>query len=769
MRIQDFGNYISTRRKELGLSQKDLADFLSVSIPTISKYENGLLYPDLSLIGSLAKILKVDLISLVNYESKLNNNYDIENEFDINSFSNYFKSLRKMNNYTLNSLADKLDTRYQTISKWETNESLPSIEQLIKCSELFNVPLYELYYGKKLDIKKEVIIKEKESKFNKSSLILSFISIVVLLISLVTIIFDKDDNNLSTSNEFTNKVIVKYEFDSMLDSISFIIDKGSVVEKYDPHIEGYTVDYYLEDKLFDFNTKIYESITLTGVFKINTYIVSFFDLDNNIINTQNIEHGKSAEAPTITIEDESLKFLKWSEDYTCVKSNLDIYPVLINNEADITFNPNGGECDIKYIYDYDSSMFESLPKATKTGYKFIGWYLEDKLFTKDYEVGNPIVLIARYTPIEYKITLNSNGGNLDNTIINVLFDSDVTLPIPIKESEAFEGWYLNDELVNINFKYTYPYNIELIAKYSVVANKYTYSEFDNYIELLSYNGDESDVVIPSSINGKPVTTILNKIFEFNKDNIKSIRIPSSLITYNDGIFKDLPNLEKMYVPDYAQYNLNKFFDGEYPLNFYEIEFYGSDFFFINKNMFKNVNHQFKFIFNGNYKGIDISYDATYIKEIYIYSTYDNFSTQLTRLSNLEKLVIEGEMTSFNYCNYASSLKEVILPDSIRSISYDAFRNCFSLEYIDLPESLVDISECAFFDVGLKKIDIYNNVNYIYMDAFDGCNIEEVYFHGTLEEWKNIEFETFASDPLHLGGKLYINNELVEDPSVYPDI
>ena len=44
MRIQDFGNYISTRRKELGLSQKDLADFLSVSIPTISKYENGSIF-----------------------------------------------------------------------------------------------------------------------------------------------------------------------------------------------------------------------------------------------------------------------------------------------------------------------------------------------------------------------------------------------------------------------------------------------------------------------------------------------------------------------------------------------------------------------------------------------------------------------------------------------------------------------------------------------------------------------------------------------------
>lgn len=767
MNIQDFGNYISTRRKELGLSQKDVADFLSISISTVSKYENGISYPDLSLIGSLAKILKVDLISLINYESKLNNNYDIENEFDIKTFSKYFKTLRKVNNYTLNSLADKLDTRYQTISKWETNESLPSIEQLIKCSELFNVPLYELYYGKKLDIKEEVIIKEKEDKFNKSSIILSIISVVVLLISLVTIIFDKDENNLSTSNEFTNKVIVKYEFNSMLDSISFIIDKGSTIEKYDPHIEGYTIDYYLNDELFDFNNKIYESITLNGIFKINTYSVSFYDDENNIINTQNVEHGKSAIAPTITIEDETLKFLKWSEDYTCVKSNLDIYPILINNEADITFNPNGGECDVKYIYDYDSSMFESLPKATKVGYKFIGWYLDDKLFTKDYEVGNPIVLIAQYTPIEYKITLNSNGGNLQNTVIDVLFDSEVTLPIPIKENEAFEGWYLNDELVNINFKYTYPFNIELTAKYSIVSNKYTYSEFDNYIEILSYNDNESDVIIPSSINGKPVTTILNKIFESNKDNIKSIRIPSSLITYNEGIFKDLPNLEKMIVPNDAKCNLNKLFDGEYPSSFYELEFYGNDIFRINKDFFKNVEHQFKFIFNEEFKVLDIMNDASYIKEIYICSNYEYFNVQLSYLSNLEKLIIEGKMSDFSYCNYAPKLKEVILPDSIKYISGNAFSDCVSLEYIKLPESLIEIGEHAFYDSGLEKIYIYNNLTTIERDAFFNCPINEVYYYGTFEEWKNIEFQNEYSNPLHDGVKLYINNELVTDPSVYP--
>ena len=63
----------------------------------------------------------------------------------------------------------------------------------------------------------------------------------------------------------------------------------------------------------------------------------------------------------------------------------------------------------------------------------------------------------------------------------------------------------------------------------------------------------------------------------------------------------------------------------------------------------------------------------------------------------------------------------------------------------------------------------NNVKNIYRDVFEGCSIEKVYFHGTLEEWENIEFESYASNPLHAGGKLYINNELVEDPSVYPYI
>ena len=144
----NLGEFINKRRKSIGLSQKDIADFLAVSVSSVFKWEKNERLPDLSLFGSLAKILKVDLESLVNCNESSNNNYDEENEFSIEEFSKFFATQRKINNYSLTDLADKLNISYQTISKWEKQESLPNIYTLKECSELFHISLVELYYGK---------------------------------------------------------------------------------------------------------------------------------------------------------------------------------------------------------------------------------------------------------------------------------------------------------------------------------------------------------------------------------------------------------------------------------------------------------------------------------------------------------------------------------------------------------------------------------------------------------------------------------------------
>ncbi|MDR1565036.1 MAG: helix-turn-helix domain-containing protein, partial [Oscillospiraceae bacterium] len=52
-----FGLFISQKRKEKGLTQRELADILYVSESAVSKWERGLSYPDITLVGGLCKAL----------------------------------------------------------------------------------------------------------------------------------------------------------------------------------------------------------------------------------------------------------------------------------------------------------------------------------------------------------------------------------------------------------------------------------------------------------------------------------------------------------------------------------------------------------------------------------------------------------------------------------------------------------------------------------------------------------------------------------------
>jgi len=201
------GSFIFNRRKELGLSQKDIAEYLNVSIPTVSLWEKNERLPDLSLLGSLARLLKIDFESLINHKNEINNDYDLNNKFDINNFALYFKQQRKNNNLSLVTLASKLNIRYQKISKWENKESLPSIEELKECAKIFNISIFNLYYGKDL-VKKENIITKKS---NRSSYIAIFLPIISLFIILAALnIKDNGVNNNSSSgiSSSSDKIIV---------------------------------------------------------------------------------------------------------------------------------------------------------------------------------------------------------------------------------------------------------------------------------------------------------------------------------------------------------------------------------------------------------------------------------------------------------------------------------------------------------------------------------------------------------------------------------
>ncbi|MBC1945406.1 helix-turn-helix domain-containing protein [Listeria booriae] len=64
MNSANIAEVISKRRKELGLTQKQLADKIAVTDKAVSKWERGVGLPDTSLLPSIAEALDIDVQTL---------------------------------------------------------------------------------------------------------------------------------------------------------------------------------------------------------------------------------------------------------------------------------------------------------------------------------------------------------------------------------------------------------------------------------------------------------------------------------------------------------------------------------------------------------------------------------------------------------------------------------------------------------------------------------------------------------------------------------
>ena len=116
------------------------------------------------------------------------------------------------------------------------------------------------------------------------------------------------------------------------------------------------------------------------------------------------------------------------------------------NRYTVTFDSNGGSAVAEQSVVYNGTATEPVVDPTRTGYTFVGWYNNDT----EYEFSTPITknltLTAKWTPIKYTITYNTNGGTLDESREKeYTIESDtITLSEPKKEWYTFLGWYTDN-------------------------------------------------------------------------------------------------------------------------------------------------------------------------------------------------------------------------------------------------------------------------------------------------------------------------------------
>ena len=102
MGLNKTGKFIASIRKEKGLTQRELAEKLDLSEKTISKWERGAGFPDVSLILPLCKCLEIDVNELMTGERLPNKQYRI------NAENNLLKLMNRTNpklQYTISTIS----------------------------------------------------------------------------------------------------------------------------------------------------------------------------------------------------------------------------------------------------------------------------------------------------------------------------------------------------------------------------------------------------------------------------------------------------------------------------------------------------------------------------------------------------------------------------------------------------------------------------------------------------------------------------------------
>lgn len=76
MKSNVLGTMVAKKRKELGYTQQNLADYLHISFQAVSKWENGTAYPEIMLLPKIANFLGTSVDALLGYTSAVVPEYE---------------------------------------------------------------------------------------------------------------------------------------------------------------------------------------------------------------------------------------------------------------------------------------------------------------------------------------------------------------------------------------------------------------------------------------------------------------------------------------------------------------------------------------------------------------------------------------------------------------------------------------------------------------------------------------------------------------------
>lgn len=235
------------------------------------------------------------------------------------------------------------------------------------------------------------------------------------------------------------------------------------------------------------------------------------------------------------------------------------------------------------------------------------------------------------------------------------------------------------------------------------------SEYDDRVIITGAGScEDKELIIPSHINGKPVTDIDECAFQENKE-IKSVFIPYTVKRIDEDAFAGCENLEKVTFSEGLEYLI-------------ESSFYG----------------------------------CTSLKSVTLPSTLFSVGSYVfSHCSGLEEVIMLGcadiRSNAFDDCTSLKSFEMKCGAEKSYKVFDTAFTGCYAVEKVVFAPGLTEMGNWNFADTAnLKYVFLPKTLTKISACTFLRSGIETVNYEGSEEEWNKIEIK----EPLFTPNVIY---------------
>ena len=363
----------------------------------------------------------------------------------------------------------------------------------------------------------------------------------------------------------------------------------------------------------------------------------------------------------------------------------------------------------------------------------------------------------------------------DDNVYSLITDLNISNNIFTINSKSFIGLdcvtsiFINNQVNSIEMGAFYGcLNVEKITLPFVGEKRYVSTDSRQYplgyifgmveykksIEVVQeYYGGKTSFFIPEALKEVNITNCeyLQRGAFYNCSMLEIINIPKSITCLEEDTFFNCNSLQNAYFCKHIEEIKYGVFENCYSLNSIHLS---DKLLRVCSGAFNNCNSINRVYYDG-------------LLDNWINIIFENEKSNPMYYSSSFYIRDENGTIEFDNSSY-SLLEELVIPDSINTIESYSFYGFDCIKNLILPSNVIELKNYCFSCCSsLKSIFISKEIKVIGKYTFNlSESISNIFYEGNIEDWNNITFSTYSSNPMYyaedfncldVNGELTFNN------------